>query len=120
MTGSESRMNHAYLDVILLIERLHRQFLDVLKLELDGMGIGDAAPRAMAHAADKALRAAEIDPKDVKFIVPHQAGSGIVRLAAMQLEQIGVAGEVINGLTREVAVGPELVDQLASPGPEQL
>ena len=34
-------MNNAYLDVISLIERLHRQFLEVVKLELDGMGIRD-------------------------------------------------------------------------------
>lgn len=74
-----------------------------LVFSLNGMGIGDAAPRAMAHAAEKALCAAQIDPRDVKFVVPHQAGSGIVRLTAMQLDGIGVRGEVINGLTREVA-----------------
>lgn len=74
-----------------------------LVMSLNGMGIGDAAPRVMAYAADKALRAAQIDPADVKFVVPHQAGSGIVRLAAMQLDGVGVRGEVINGLTREVA-----------------
>jgi DNA-binding MarR family transcriptional regulator len=34
-------MNKAYLNVISLIERLHRQFLEVVKLELDGMGIRD-------------------------------------------------------------------------------
>jgi DNA-binding MarR family transcriptional regulator len=34
-------MNNAYLNVISLIERLHRQFLEVVKLELDGMGIRD-------------------------------------------------------------------------------
>ena len=34
-------MNNAYLDVISLVERLHRQFLEVVKLELDGMGIRD-------------------------------------------------------------------------------
>ena len=34
-------MSSEYLDVISLIERLHRQFLEVVKLELDGMGIRD-------------------------------------------------------------------------------
>jgi hypothetical protein len=34
-------MNNAYLDLISLVERLHRQFLEVVKLELDGMGIRD-------------------------------------------------------------------------------
>src|ERR1700730_154943 len=34
-------MNNSYLNVISLIERLHRQFLEVVKLELDGMGIRD-------------------------------------------------------------------------------
>src|ERR1044071_7187510 len=34
-------MANGYLDVIALVERLHRQFLDVVKLELDGLGIHD-------------------------------------------------------------------------------
>ena len=74
-----------------------------LVFSLDGMGIADAAPRAMAAIAEKALRDAGISPKEVNFVVPHQAGSGIVRLTAMQLDRIGVGGTVINGLTRDVA-----------------
>ncbi|MGA2259179.1 MAG: hypothetical protein ABSG53_31285, partial [Thermoguttaceae bacterium] len=31
-----------------------------------------------------------------------QAGAGIVRLTAMMLDRIGVRGEVINGITRDV------------------
>src|SRR6202048_1571401 len=34
-------MNNPYLEVISLVERLHRQFLEVVKLELDGFGIND-------------------------------------------------------------------------------
>ncbi len=34
-------MSEAYLEVISLVERLHRQFLEVVKLELDGLGIHD-------------------------------------------------------------------------------
>ena len=34
-------MDAAYLDVIALVERLHRQFLEVVKLELDSQGIHD-------------------------------------------------------------------------------
>lgn len=34
-------MLQAYLESISLIERLHRQFLDVVKAELDGLGIHD-------------------------------------------------------------------------------
>jgi len=34
-------MNTAYLEVIALIERLHRHFLEVVKLELEGLGIHD-------------------------------------------------------------------------------
>lgn len=73
-----------------------------LVFSLDGLGIGDAAPRAMAAATAKALRAARFLPADVRFVVPHQAGTGIVRLAAMKLDEIGIRGEVINGLTSEV------------------
>jgi hypothetical protein len=31
----------AYLEVISLVERLHRQFLEVVKLEIEGLGIHD-------------------------------------------------------------------------------
>ena len=34
-------MKNEYLDVISLVERLHRHFLEVVKLELDGLGIHD-------------------------------------------------------------------------------
>jgi DNA-binding MarR family transcriptional regulator len=34
-------METAYLDVIALVERLHRQFLEVVKLELDNSGVHD-------------------------------------------------------------------------------
>ena len=34
-------MNNGYLEVISLIERLHRHFLEVVKLELEGLGIHD-------------------------------------------------------------------------------
>src|SRR5438046_10575503 len=33
--------DHQYLEAISLVERLHRQFLEVVKLELDGLGIHD-------------------------------------------------------------------------------
>lgn len=31
-------MNNTYLEVISLVERLHRHFLEVVKLELEGLG----------------------------------------------------------------------------------
>jgi DNA-binding MarR family transcriptional regulator len=34
-------MDHDYLEAIKLIERLHRQFLEVVKVELDRMGVAD-------------------------------------------------------------------------------
>ena len=34
-------MDNLYLEVISLVERLHRQFLEVVKLELEGFGIQD-------------------------------------------------------------------------------
>jgi len=68
---------------------------------LDGMAIGDAAPRAMADATNTILRESSIRTEDVQCVVPHQAGTGIVQLASMKLDEIGVRGEVINGLTSE-------------------
>ena len=34
-------MQHPYFEAITLVERLHRQFLDVLKIELERAGIQD-------------------------------------------------------------------------------
>lgn len=73
-----------------------------LVFSLDGMGIADAAPRAMADALQGALAAAGVAKDDVRYILPHQAGAAIVRLTAMKIEQYGIRGEVINGLTRNV------------------
>ncbi len=56
----------------------------------------------MAGSTAKALQAAGIRPEEVQFLVPHQAGTGIVRFTEMKLEEIGICGEVINGLTRDV------------------
>lgn len=73
-----------------------------LVFSLDGMGIAEAAPRAMAGALEGALAAAGIAKDDVRYVLPHQAGAAIVRLTAMKVEQLGIRGEVINGLTRQV------------------
>jgi 3-oxoacyl-[acyl-carrier-protein] synthase-3 len=69
---------------------------------LDGMGIAEAASRAMTDAAAKSLRKMGIPPEEVRFIVPHQAGTGIVRMTAMQIESLGVRGELVNGTTGDV------------------
>src|SRR3984957_7044314 len=34
-------MNNGYLEAIALVERLHRHFLEVVKLELEGLGVHD-------------------------------------------------------------------------------
>lgn len=73
-----------------------------LVFSLDGMSIADAAPRAMASALASALDATGIAADAIKYVVPHQAGTGIVRLTAMKLDQLGIRGEVINGLTQRV------------------
>jgi 3-oxoacyl-[acyl-carrier-protein] synthase-3 len=73
-----------------------------LVFSLDGLGIAEAAPRAMADVTDKALRGTRVRPEEVQFLVPHQAGTGIVRFTEMKLQQLGVQGEVINGTTSEV------------------
>jgi 3-oxoacyl-[acyl-carrier-protein] synthase III len=69
---------------------------------LDGMGIADAAPRAMSSALAKSLLLAGLQPGEVRHVVPHQAGTAIVRLASMKIEGIGVHGEVANGITGRV------------------
>jgi 3-oxoacyl-[acyl-carrier-protein] synthase III len=69
---------------------------------MDMMGLGDGAPRAMADATDKALKTTNIRPEEVDFVVPHQAGTSLVNLTTMRLEELGIKGNVINGLTREV------------------
>ena len=71
-----------------------------LVYSLDGMAIAEIAPRAMSAAVAKALSASGLSGADVNFVVPHQAGSGIVRFTGMKLDEYGVQGELINGLTR--------------------
>jgi 3-oxoacyl-[acyl-carrier-protein] synthase III len=71
-----------------------------LVYSIDGMAIAEIAPRAMAAAVAKGLAEAGLSGGDVRFVVPHQAGSGIVRFTGMKLEEHGVAGELVNGLTR--------------------
>src|SRR3954453_7609403 len=39
--GQETVMSEPYLEVISFIEQLHRRFLEIVKLELDGLGIRD-------------------------------------------------------------------------------
>jgi 3-oxoacyl-[acyl-carrier-protein] synthase-3 len=73
-----------------------------LVFSLDGMGIADAAPRAMSSALAKALAATGLRPDELRYVVPHQAGTAIVRLTTMKLEQLGVQAEVVNGLTKSV------------------
>ena len=71
-----------------------------LVYSLDGMAIAEIAPRAMSAAAAKALAEAGLSGGDVNFVVPHQAGSGIVRFTGMKLDEYGIGGELVNGLTR--------------------
>ena len=73
-----------------------------LVYSLDGMAIADVAPRAMSAAVAKALSATGLSGDDVRFVVPHQAGTGIVRFTGMKLEGSGVRGEVVNGLTSRI------------------
>ena len=71
-----------------------------LVYSLDGMAIAEIAPRAMSAAVAEALAATGLPGDDVNFVVPHQAGSGIVRFTGMKLDEYGIRGELINGLTR--------------------
>jgi len=64
------------------------------------MAIAEIAPRAMSSAVAEALADAGLTGGDVNFVVPHQAGSGIVRFTGMQLDGHGIRGDLINGLTR--------------------
>ena len=72
-----------------------------LVYSLDGMAIAEAAPRAMAAATASSLAAAHLAPGDVDFVVPHQAGTGIVRFTGMQLDSLGVRGKLVNGLAAQ-------------------
>jgi len=69
-----------------------------LVYSLDGMAIAELAPRAMAAATSASLAASGLAAGDVDFVVPHQAGTGIVRFTGMQLDTLGIGGEIINGL----------------------
>ena len=56
-------VKQAYLDTILLIERLHRQFLEVVKAELDRLGIEDinnVQSLILSHIGDEELTVGEL------------------------------------------------------------
>lgn len=73
-----------------------------LVFSMDGMGIADTAPRAMAASAGQLLEANGISASEVQRVVPHQAGNGIIRLASMKFEQLGLEADVVNGLAKDV------------------
>ncbi|MBL6724812.1 MAG: hypothetical protein ISQ09_06970 [Rubripirellula sp.] len=75
---------------------------DRLVFSMDGMGIADTAPRAMAASASELLQANGIAAAEVNRIVPHQAGNGIIRLASMKFEQLGLEAAVVNGFAKQV------------------
>jgi hypothetical protein len=54
----------------------------------------------MSAAVAKSLAATGLAADAVDFVVPHQAGTGIVRFTGMKLDELGVQGELVNGLTR--------------------
>jgi 3-oxoacyl-[acyl-carrier-protein] synthase III len=66
------------------------------------MGIADTAPRAMASAAGDMLNETGLQPDSIRYVVPHQAGAGIVRLTEMRLRDAGFTAEVVNGMTSNV------------------
>ncbi|NKB21171.1 MAG: winged helix DNA-binding protein [Alphaproteobacteria bacterium] len=56
-------MKQVYLDTILLIERLHRQFLEVVKAELDRLGIEDinnVQALILSHVGEEELTVGEL------------------------------------------------------------
>lgn len=78
---------------------LKRRDKSRIVFSLDGMGIADTAPRAMAAAAASMAARNNLAPESIDHIVPHQAGLGIVRLTGMKLEEAGFTAEPVNGLT---------------------
>jgi DNA-binding MarR family transcriptional regulator len=56
-------VKQVYLDTILLIERLHRQFLEVVKVELDRLGIEDinnVQALILSHIGEEELTVGEL------------------------------------------------------------
>jgi 3-oxoacyl-[acyl-carrier-protein] synthase-3 len=89
---------------VLVPTRDGRQGFDANRLvfSLDGLGIAETAPRAMASEAAAMVRQHQLDPHAIDFVVPHQAGASIVRFTQMKLEELGVSAEVVNGMTHEI------------------
>lgn len=73
-----------------------------LVFSMNGMGIADTAPRAMAASAADLLKSNGVDPSEIHQIVPHQAGDGILRLAGMKFADVGLTAEVVSGMAKEV------------------
>jgi 3-oxoacyl-[acyl-carrier-protein] synthase III len=71
-----------------------------LVYSLDGMAIAETAPRAMSAAVARAVAECGLSGGEVNHVLPHQAGTGIVRFTGMKLEELGIGGELVNGLAR--------------------
>lgn len=80
----------------------HQTDAQRLVFSLNGMGIAESAPRAMTKALAEACEVLGLPFGDLRFVVPHQAGAGIVRLAAMKMESAGVRGQVVNGIANDI------------------
>ena len=94
---------HVKQDVLSPTQDGGRQFVaEKTVFSLDGMGIADTAPRAMANAAAQLAQANHIAPDEINAIVPHQAGEGILRLTGMKLEEAGFTAKPVCGLISEV------------------
>lgn len=94
---------HVKKDVLSPTQEGGRQYVDQKTVfTLDGMGIADTAPRAMANAASELTQANHLTPDEIDFIVPHQAGEGILRLTGMKLEEEGFKAKPVCGLISEI------------------
>ena len=116
-------MKQSYLETIRLIERLHRRFLDVIKTELDRLGIEDinnVQALILSNISNEQLTVGELTARgyylgsnvsyNVKKLVenaylnqersPHDRRMTRVRVSDKGLEQLSATNQVLSALER--------------------
>jgi hypothetical protein len=112
-------MDNPYLEVISLVERLHRQFLEMVKLELEGFGIQDTnnvQAMMLVNIGDAKMTIGELSVHDRRSIhvrltekgvklrdsltAMHRRHAEMLSRAALSADDLQAAGVTLRRLER--------------------
>ena len=116
-------MNTAYLEVISLVERLHRHFLEVVKLELEGLGIHDinnVQGMMLFNIGDAEMTVGELTLRgcylgsNVSYNVKKLVEMGYLHHARSRVDRSTAPATVVTGTARNAPAIPATVPPTAT------